>query len=242
MEERLIYLSRLCDAYEFVNECEAETQWATEKKALLDQLTIPDDIDELALAKTRFDGIERDVQKRSSQLDSINEKASNLNQCDAQAELINLTIADVNNSWSNLRAKLNNKRDEFIHGEAKQKFVLDVNETELWIEEKITIIDTTRDYGDTLSGVLALQRKLGTMQRDVHAIESKIEKLKNDAEKINQQYPQDEEMTDAKLDVIDHKFTKLRDSLKLREEKLGQAGHMQTFMRDLAEYQVCVFV
>ena len=76
------------------------------------------------------------------------------------------------------------------------------------------------------------------MQRDVQAIESKIETLTDDAAKINEKYPQDQDLTKEKLDMVDAKFQKLQDSLKLREEKLGQAGHMQTFMRDLAEFQV----
>ena len=80
------------------------------------------------------------------------------------------------------------------------------------------------------------------MQRDVQAIESKIETLTDDAAKINEKYPQDQDLTKEKLDMVDAKFQKLQDSLKLREEKLGQAGHMQTFMRDLAEFQVGNFV
>ena len=208
------------------------------KGTLLDQLAIPDDIDQLALAKTRFDGIDRDVHKRQGQLEQINEKAANLKECESHPEVIGDSVANVNLAWDELRQKLGAKHDEFVHGERRQKFVLDVTETELWIEEKITIIDTTRDYGDTLSGVLALQRKLGSLQRDVSAIQSKIAELNAEAAQIAQKYPEDAQMTNEKLAILDAKFQTLSEALKVREEKLGQAGHLQTFMRDAAEFQV----
>ena len=47
------------------------------------------------------------------------------------------------------------------------------------IQMKAKIIDATRDYGDSLSGVLALQRKLGTMEREINAIKAKIDALRN---------------------------------------------------------------
>ena len=53
------------------------------------------------------------------------------------------------------------------YAEIVRKFQLDGSETELWIEEKAKVIDATRDYGDSLPGVIALQRKLATMERFV---------------------------------------------------------------------------
>ena len=53
VEERLIYLSRVCDAHEFINECHDEKQWANGKEAVLEKLLVPESIDDLSLAKTR---------------------------------------------------------------------------------------------------------------------------------------------------------------------------------------------
>ena len=76
------------------------------------------------------------------------------------------------------------------------------------------------------------------MQRDVSAIEAKIRELTTQAENIVEKYPEDENVTKEELNRLNEKFEKLSDALKLREEKLGQAGNLQTFLRDMAEFQV----
>ena len=78
--------------------------------------------------------------------------------------MLDVALKDANESWSELRVLVDEKKEEFIHAEMIQKFLLDGSETEAWIEEKAEIIDQTRDYGDSLSGVMALQRKLGRFQ------------------------------------------------------------------------------
>jgi spectrin beta len=126
------------------------------------------------------------VQKREPQIVILHDKRDNLlaNESCENPNLIKKAVEDVDESWDNLRNTLAAKSAEFLHEETKQNFILDVSETELWIEEKAKIIDATKDYGESLAGVLALQRKLGTMQRDVDAIKQKKDMLKNDAEKI----------------------------------------------------------
>ena len=76
------------------------------------------------------------------------------------------------------------------------------------------------------------------MQRDVSAIEAKIRELTTQAEEIVEKYPEDKSVTEEELARLNEKFGKLSDALKLREEKLGQAGNLQTFLRDMAEFQV----
>jgi spectrin beta len=151
--------------------------------------------------------------------------------------MLDVALKEANDSWSELRVLVDEKKEEFIHAEMIQKFLLDGSETEAWIEEKAEIIEQTRDYGDSLSGVMALQRKLATMERDVNAIKSKISDLEAEAEGIKSKYPEDENQLNEVLDSVRSHFQKLENLLKLREEKLGQAGNLQTFMRDLAEFQ-----
>ena len=85
---------------------------------------------------------------------------------------------------------------------------------------------------------LNLKPTLATMERDVNAIKSKIADLEAEAEGIKSKYPEDENQLNEVLDSVRSHFEKLENLLKLREEKLGQAGNLQTFMRDLAEFQV----
>ena len=134
-------------------------RWDRKKNSvILKKLSIPEDMDELALAKTRFDGIEREARTRQAQLDAINQKRENFS---PETPKMTKILEELNDTWKELNETLEQKSREFAHADEKQKFILDVQETEQWIGEKHSIIDNTRDYGDTLQGVLALQRKLG---------------------------------------------------------------------------------
>ena len=53
---------------------EIHDQWAKERRRILSSIQIPTNIDDLALVKNRFDGLERDVQKRKPQLELLEQK------------------------------------------------------------------------------------------------------------------------------------------------------------------------
>ena len=249
IDDKLTQLGQEEECYDFSNQCDDEVQWANERIGLLSALTIPDNIEDLTLVKTRFDGLDRDVAKRAPQLSILEEKRKQFPPCKSDAieadadtvfapAIMDSSLNSAVAQWKELSDVVTAKKEEFTHAEKIQKFLLDGSETKTWIGEKAEIIDATRDYGDSLSGVLALQRKLAIMERDVNAIKSKIDDLNSQASKLLEQYPEDETKIKEMLESIDESFLKLENLLKLREEKLGQAGNLQTFMRDLAEFQV----
>ncbi|CAG5088442.1 Oidioi.mRNA.OKI2018_I69.PAR.g11841.t3.cds [Oikopleura dioica] len=239
VDEKLVYLDKISDAYDFLNECEEEVQWCHEKATLLENLSVPDDLEEISVIKTRFDGIREDVDKRAQVVDQLASRGDELNQggSDAPPELLDGAVGRVKEAWKALQDALKAKDDEFVHGETLQKFYLDVAQTEMRIGEKAQIIENTKDTGDTLAGVLQLQRKLATMEREVAAVGTTIAYLKAQQQNIADNYPEDAEETSERLQQVKQKFDELNDAVKRREEKLGQAGHVQTFMRDVAEFQ-----
>ena len=166
LDDKLVALENQAEYYNVVNQCRDEADWAGERRRILAGLAIPESIDDLALLRTRFDGLERDVRKREPQLALIEEKRKLLPSDIADSNTaLNEASQAVYDEWRELNKLLDEKKDEFIHAEIVRKFQLDGSETELWIEEKAKVIDATRDYGDSLPGVIALQRKLATMER-----------------------------------------------------------------------------
>ena len=70
------------------------------------------------------------------------------------------------------------------------------------------------------------------------AVGTTIAYLKAQQQNIADNYPDDAAETSARLEEVKRKFDELNDAVRRREEKLGQAGHVQTFMRDVADFQV----
>lgn len=52
-----------------------------------------------------------------------------------------------------------------------QNYHLECNESQTWMKEKTKVIESTQGLGNDLAGVMALQRKLTGMERDLEAIQ-----------------------------------------------------------------------
>ena len=52
-----------------------------------------------------------------------------------------------------------------------QNYHLECNEIQTWMKEKTKVIESTQSLGNDLAGVMALQRKLTGMERDLEAIQ-----------------------------------------------------------------------
>lgn len=52
-----------------------------------------------------------------------------------------------------------------------QNYHLECNELQSWMKEKNKVIESTQGLGNDLAGVMALQRKLTGMERDLEAIQ-----------------------------------------------------------------------
>lgn len=52
-----------------------------------------------------------------------------------------------------------------------QNYHLECNEIQSWMKEKTKVIESTQSLGNDLAGVMALQRKLTGMERDLEAIQ-----------------------------------------------------------------------
>jgi len=55
------------------------------------------------------------------------------------------------------------------------------------------VIESTQELGNDLAGVMALQRKLTGMERDLAAIEDKLGDLGKEAERLAEQHPEQAE-------------------------------------------------
>jgi len=147
VDEKLVYLDKISDAYDFANECEEEEQWCHEKATLLENLSVPDNLEEISVIKTRFDGIREDVDKRSQVVEQLAARGKELNQggSDAPPELLEGAVSSVQEAWNALQKAMKEKEDKFAHGETLQKFLLDVAQTEMRIGEKAQIIESTKE-------------------------------------------------------------------------------------------------
>uniref|UniRef100_A0A8C0JCV3 Spectrin beta, non-erythrocytic 2 n=1 Tax=Chelonoidis abingdonii TaxID=106734 RepID=A0A8C0JCV3_CHEAB len=118
-----------------------------------------------------------------------------------------------------------------------QNYYLECNETKSWMREKTKVIESTQELGNDLAGVMALQRKLAGMERDLEAIQGKVLDLQGEAATLAAEHPGQATPILDQLADIKAVWAELRETMRRREESLGEASKLQGFLRDLDDFQ-----
>jgi spectrin beta len=98
-------------------------------------------------------------------------------------------------------------------------------------------LEDSEDLTNDLSGVMKLQRRLSMMERDLGAIQAKIEQLEREAQLIEKEKPQEAAAIRANIVRIHQVWEDLTKKVKEHEAKLDEAGDLQRFLRDLDHFQ-----
>ncbi|KAK1875876.1 Spectrin beta chain non-erythrocytic 1 [Dissostichus eleginoides] len=132
-------------------------------------------LEDLEVIQHRFESLEPEMNNQASRVAVVNQIARQLKHNGHPSETDIKTQQDqLNNRWSQFR-------DLNYH--------LECNETKSWIKEKTKVIESTQELGNDLTGVMALQRKLTGMERDLAAIEDKLGDLRGEAERLATEHP-----------------------------------------------------
>lgn len=139
--------------------------------------------------------------------------------------------------WSQFRDLVDQKKESLNSALGVQNYHLDCNETKSWIREKTKVIESTQELGNDLTGVMALQRKLTGMERDLAAIEAKLGDLRGEAERLAGEHPDQAKAITGRLAEITAVWEEMKETLRNREESLGEASKLQQFLRELDDFQ-----
>ncbi|MGH0144969.1 UNVERIFIED_CONTAM: hypothetical protein FKN15_004632 [Acipenser sinensis] len=139
--------------------------------------------------------------------------------------------------WREFQNLANQKKKALTSALNIQNYHLECNEIKSWMREKTKVIESTQGLGNDLAGVMALQRKLTGMERDLEAIQGKLDDLNQEATKLGEEHPSQKPEIQAGLAEIQEVWEDLNNTMKAREESLGEAGKIQGFLRDLDDFQ-----
>merc|ERR1712241_1397053 len=143
----------------------------------------------------------------------------------------------LNTKWSSLREKSEMKREELNSAHGVQTFHIECRETVTWIEDKMRVLEQTDELKMDLTGIMTLQRKLSGMERDLAAIQAKLESLEAEAEKIKTSHPEETEVVTERTAKLRQSWESLTRMLAVRDAKLEEAGDLHRFLKDLDHFQ-----
>ncbi|NXT34380.1 SPTB2 protein, partial [Pelecanoides urinatrix] len=224
--------------YKMFSEADACELWIDEKEKWLNNMQIPEKLEDLEVIQHRFESLEPEMNNQASRVAVVNQIARQLMHSGHPSEKeIKAQQDKLNTRWSQFRELVDRKKDALLSALSIQNYHLECNETKSWIREKTKVIESTQDLGNDLAGVMALQRKLTGMERDLVAIEAKLSDLQKEAEKLESEHPDQAQAILSRLAEINNVWEEMKTTLKNREESLGEASKLQQFLRDLDDFQ-----
>jgi len=232
---------RLLDAlslYKLASEAAGVEQWVGEKERMLATCVPARDIEDCEVMKHRYQGFDQEMNANAGRVAVVNQLARQLLHVDhPNSDDIVATQNRLNQRWAELREKAEAKREELNAAHGVQTFHIECRETVLWIEDKKRVLLETADLGTDLSGIMTLQRRLSGMERDLAAIQAKLDALEREADKISGDHPEEAELIRQRVEQIREVWDQLTQLLKDRDAKLEEAGDLHRFLRDLDHFQ-----
>ncbi|KAG7231730.1 hypothetical protein INR49_010443 [Caranx melampygus] len=224
--------------YKMLSEANACEVWIDEKEQWLNSMEIPEKLEDLEVVQHRFESLEPEMNNQASRVAVVNQVARQLIHSGHPSEKeIKAQQDKLNTRWSQFRDLVDQKKDSLNSALGVQNYHLECNETKSWIKEKTKVIESTQELGNDLAGVMALQRKLTGMERDLAAIEDKLGDLGKEADRLASEHPEQSEAIKGRLAEITSVWDEMKDTMKNREESLGEASKLQQFLRDLDDFQ-----
>uniref|UniRef100_A0AC35TJQ1 Spectrin beta chain n=1 Tax=Rhabditophanes sp. KR3021 TaxID=114890 RepID=A0AC35TJQ1_9BILA len=239
---------RLVDAltlYKLLADADAIESWIDEKGKLLATLAPAQDVDdkstelvEVEIMRHRFRTLEDDMAHQQAKLGTVNELARQLLHVDhPNSDEILERQNRLNARWAQLKDMVDQKRSELERAHRLGTFRIDCQETVTWIEDKTRVLEDTDELTTDLSGVMRLQRRLSMMERDLGAIQAKLDCLHKEAEAIEKDKPQQAELIKQDIKRIEQVWEILNTRIRENEARLDEAGDLQRFLRDLDHFQ-----
>uniref|UniRef100_A0AAQ4QLC9 Spectrin beta chain n=1 Tax=Gasterosteus aculeatus aculeatus TaxID=481459 RepID=A0AAQ4QLC9_GASAC len=223
--------------YRMFSEAGACQLWVEEKEQWLHGMEIPTKLEDLEVVQQRFETLEPEMNNLGTRVTDVNQVAEQLLSSDnCNKDQIHQTRDQLHNRWKEFEQLADQKKVALESALNIQNYHLECNEIQSWMKEKTKVIESTQSLGNDLAGVMALQRKLTGMERDLEAIQVWRGHM-NEAEKLALEHPDQAGEIQGHLEEIQEVWEELNATMKRREESLGEASKLQGFLRDLNDFQ-----
>uniref|UniRef100_A0A672T271 Spectrin beta chain n=1 Tax=Sinocyclocheilus grahami TaxID=75366 RepID=A0A672T271_SINGR len=228
--------------YTIFSETDACELWMGQKETWLVGLETPENLEDLEVVQNRLSILAQEMGNMQGRVDNVNKAAKQLEDSRyPQTKQVKDCKTRLNRRWEAFKAMVEDKKHKVDSALSLHNYDLECDETESWIKEKTRVIESTQDLGNDLAAVITIQRKLFGMERDLAAIQDKLDFLRNEAQKLVKDHPENASDIFARQEELDAAWDTLKRTLKNREDSLGEVSKLQTFLQDMDDFQAWLF-
>uniref|UniRef100_A0A671MD44 Spectrin beta chain n=1 Tax=Sinocyclocheilus anshuiensis TaxID=1608454 RepID=A0A671MD44_9TELE len=228
--------------YTIFSETDACELWMGQKETWLVGLETPENLEDLEVVQNRLSILAQEMGNMQARVDNVNKAAKQLEDSrHPQTKQVKDCQTRLNRRWEAFKAMVEDKKHKVDSALSLHNYDLECDETESWIKEKTRVIESTQDLGNDLAAVITIQRKLFGMERDLAAIQDKLDFLRNEAQELVKDHPENASDILARQKELDAAWDTLKRTLKNREDSLGEVSKLQTFLQDMDDFQAWLF-
>ncbi|XP_053457041.1 spectrin beta chain, erythrocytic [Nycticebus coucang] len=226
------------DLYTVFGETDACELWMGEKEKWLAQMEIPDTLEDLEVVQHRFDILDQEMKTLMAQIDGVNLAANSLVESGhPRSGEVKQYQDHLNTRWQAFQTMVSARREAVDSALRVHNYCVDCEETSKWITDKTKVVESTKDLGRDLAGVIAIQRKLSGLERDVAAIQARVGALERESQQLMESHPELKEDIGQRQAYVEELWQGLQQALQDQEASLGEASQLQAFLQDLDDFQ-----
>ncbi|KAM6075066.1 LOW QUALITY PROTEIN: spectrin beta chain, erythrocytic [Chlamydotis macqueenii] len=241
-ERRGRQLQDALDLYTVFGESDACHLWMGAKETWLGQPEVPQALEDLDVAQHRLDGLEQEMAAVASQIAAVNQAADGLLASGhPRSPQVRQCREQLNKRWDRFR-ELAAERHRAVGSALRLlNYRLESEETRQWLCSKARAVEATAELGRDLAGVLATQRKLYGIERELVVAEDRMAALRSQADRLAEERPEVAEEAAERLSAAAAAWGELQEALAERAASLGEAGQLRSFLQDLDDFQAWLF-
>ncbi|NWV30252.1 SPTB1 protein, partial [Origma solitaria] len=241
-ERRGRQLQDALDLYTVFGESDACHLWMGSKETWLGQLEVPQALEDLDVTQRRLDGLEQDMATVASQIVAVNQAADGLLASGhPRSPQVRQCREQLNERWGRFRELVSERRRAVGSALRLLNYNLESEETQKWLRGKARAVEATAELGRDLAGVLATQRKLYGIERELAVAQDRLAALRSQAERLAEERPEVAPEVAQKLATATSAWDELQAALAERAASLGEAGQLRSFLQDLDDFQAWLF-
>ncbi|XP_051952978.1 spectrin beta chain, non-erythrocytic 4-like isoform X2 [Xyrauchen texanus] len=217
-----------------VNACEV---WIDEKEQWLNKMDVPERLEDVEVVAHRFESLDQEMNSLMGRILDVNQIVQQLLDSGHPSSTEVRGCQDhLNSRWNRIVELVEQKKDHMDSILRIQNYLLECTEIKSQIQEKRKAIDATQYVGSDLGSVLALQRRLSTMEGALAVLEPKLIHLQEEAEQLVTSHPDKTVDILVPFEGISVEWEELKQTLQGCEDSLTVAGRLQQFIQDLDSF------
>uniref|UniRef100_A0A8B9ZZJ3 Spectrin beta, non-erythrocytic 4 n=1 Tax=Anas zonorhyncha TaxID=75864 RepID=A0A8B9ZZJ3_9AVES len=216
--------------YRMFSEVHACEVWVDEKEQWLERMEVPEELDEVEVVQHRFESLDQEMNSVMGRILDVNQVVQQL-------------VEGGHPSSEEVRACQDHLNSRYRRGEGAlssvlkiQNYLLECAEMKAQVREKRKAIEATQSGGGDLGGVLALQRRLSTMEAALVVLEPRLVELQREGEALAADHPGRAMEVLLPFEEISEEWEALKRALQGCEDSLSVAGRLQQFIQDLDNF------